>query len=192
MRLQPSILKRVSLLALLCLPFAVWAFVKPVRLLAPSLMGVSCITDVICTDTPSRSAELRELYDEALQFVDTKVAPIKSRPRVVFCQSDACAQSFGLGHSTAKTTDPFGIVYGPRAWKPYYVRHELIHHLQYEHLGIYRVRRSPTWFIEGMAYSLSEDPRAPLPEPLEQYRLHFEAWLRSVGREHLWEQARKL
>jgi hypothetical protein len=192
MRLESTILKRVSLLALLCVPVAVWAFVKPVHLLAPSLVGVTCISDVICTDTPSRSREVTELYDEALGFVETKVAPIKSRPHVVFCQSDTCAQSFGLGRSTAKTTDPFGIVYGPRAWTPYYVRHEFIHHLQYERLGIYRFHRSPAWFIEGMAYSLSEDPRTTLAEPFEQYRSHFEAWLRSVGKEHLWEQARKL
>jgi hypothetical protein len=192
MRVGPAILKRVLLLALLCVPFAAWAFVKPVRLLAPSLVGVSCITDVICTDTPSRSREVRELYDEAFRFVDTTVDPIQSRPRAVFCQSDACAQSFGLGPSTAKTTSPLGIVFGPRAWKPYYIRHEFIHHLQYERLGIYRFHRSPAWFIEGMAYSLSGDPRPILTEPFEQYRSQFDAWLRSVGREHLWEQARKL
>ena len=61
MRLESTILKRVSLLALLCVPVAVWAFVKPVHLLAPSLVGVTCISDVICTDTPSRSREVREL-----------------------------------------------------------------------------------------------------------------------------------
>jgi hypothetical protein len=192
MRFEPSILKRASLLALLYVPLAAWAFVKPVRLLAPSLAGVSCITDVICTDNPSRSREASELYEEAFRFVETKVAPIKSRPRAVFCQSDACAQSFGLGKSTAKNTSPFGIVFGPRAWNPYYVRHEFIHHLQYERLGLYRSLRSPAWFIEGMAYALSEDPRPILVEPFEQYRSHFKAWLRAVGKEHLWEQARKL
>ena len=57
---------------------------------------------------------------------------------------------------------------------------------------MYRVLRALEWFIEGMAYSLSEDPRAKLPEPFERYRSQFEAWLRSVGREHLWEQARQL
>ena len=111
---------------------------------------------------------------------------------MVFCESEACAQSFGLGRSTAKTTGPFGTVYGPRAWTPYYVRHELIHHLQNERLGMYRFHRGPEWFIEGMAYSLSEDPRTKLAEPFEQYRSQFETWFRSVGKEQLWEQARKL
>lgn len=190
MRLK-RIIPRLAVVALLCVPFAAWAFVKPVRLFAPSLAGVSCITDVVCTDTPSRALEARDLYDEAFRFVETKVGPIKSKPRVVFCESEACAQSFGLGRSTAKTW-PFGIVYGPRAWKSYYVRHEFIHHLQLERLGMYRFHRSPAWFIEGMAYSLSEDPRATLAEPSEQYRSRFEAWFHSVGREQLWDQARKL
>jgi hypothetical protein len=57
---------------------------------------------------------------------------------------------------------------------------------------MYRFHRGPEWFIEGMAYSLSEDPRTELAEPFEQYRSQFEAWFRSVGKEQLWEQARKL
>ena len=192
MSLEHAVTKRVLLVALLCAPFATWTFVKPVRLLAPSLAGVSCITDAICTDAPSREREIRELYEEAFRFVETKIGPIQTRPHVVFCESEACARSFGLGRPTANTFGPLGTVYGPRAWKPYYVRHELIHRLQDEHLGIYRIHRSPEWFIEGMAYTLSEDPRTSLAQPFEQYRSQFEAWFRTVGREKLWEDASKL
>jgi len=192
MRLEPILLKRVALVALLCVPFAAWTFYKPVRLLAPSLAGVSCITNEVCTDAPSRSRDAAQLYDEAIRFVEANVGRFESRPHVVFCESEACAQSFGLGRSTAKTTGPLGTVFGPRAWKPYYVRHEFIHHLQNERLGMYRLHRGPEWFIEGMAYALSEDPRTELAEPFEQYRSQFDAWFRSVGKEHMWEQARKL
>lgn len=192
MRLKPTILRRIALVVLLCAPFAAWAFYKPVRLLAPRLTGVSCITQEICTDTPSRSREVTELYDQALQFVESRIGGIESRPHVVFCGSEACAQSFGLGRSTAKTTGPFGTVFGPRAWTPYYVRHEFIHHFQNERLGMYRFHRGPEWFIEGMAYSLSEDPRTKLADPFDGYRSQFEAWFRSVGKEQLWERAREL
>ena len=192
MRLEIVLLKRVALVALLCVPFAAWAFYKPVRLLAPSLAGVSCITDEICTDAPSRIRDATGLYEHALEFVEAKAGRIKSRPHVIFCESEACAQSFCLGRSTAKTTGPLGTVFGPRAWEPYYVRHEFIHHLQNERLGMYRFHRGPEWFIEGMAYSLSEDPRIELAQPFQQYRSQFDAWFRSVGKEHVWEQARKL
>ena len=176
----------------LCLPLAAWAFYKPVRLLAPSLAGVSCITDVICTDAPKRSDEARKLYAEAFEFVALKLGPITPSSHVVFCESDACARSFGLGQSTAKTFGPLGTVFGPRAWQPHYVRHELIHQAQNERLGTYRALRSPEWFIEGMAYALSEDPRAKLTEPFEQYRLRFEAWFRSIDKAELWQKARQL
>jgi hypothetical protein len=87
----------------------------------------------------------------------------------------------------------FAIVIGNRAWHAYYVRHELIHHLQNERLG--SLRNSflmPIWFREGMAYSLSEDPRAPLAEPLQSYRAQFNDWLRRVGKDRLWQEAAQL
>src|SRR5258708_4511837 len=101
MRPELAFLKRLALVALLCVPFADWAFYKPVRLLAPSLADASCITNEICTDAPSRKRDATELYDEAIKFVEAKVGRIESRPHVVFCESEACAQSFGLGRSTA-------------------------------------------------------------------------------------------
>jgi len=192
MRLKPSVLGRTLLVVVLCVPLAAWAFYKPARLLAPSLAGVSCITDVICTDAPSRSSEARKLYEEALKSVEMKLGPLKSKPHAVFCESDACALSFGLGGSTAKTIGPLGTVFGQRAWQPNYVRHELIHQAQNERLGTYRALRSPEWFIEGMAYSLSEDPRSRLTEPFEQYRSRFEAWFRSIDKDELWQKARQL
>jgi hypothetical protein len=69
----------------------------------------------------------------------------------------------------------------------------LIHHLQMENIGsLHALFFTPTWFIEGMAYSLSEDPRRPLPQPLEGWRSEFERWLPSVQNQDLWATARAL
>lgn len=69
----------------------------------------------------------------------------------------------------------------------------MIHHVQNERLGSLRVWTvSPEWFIEGMAYSLSEDPRPVLSEPWQHDRRQFEAWFRQVGKEHLWQEAANL
>lgn len=46
--------------------------------------------------------------------------------------------------------------------------------------------------IEGMAYALSDDPRPELSEPYQTYRVRFEEWYRSVGKEMLWEFAHEL
>jgi hypothetical protein len=175
-----------------CIPVAAWAFVKPVRIVAPELVGLSCINDSLCTDNVSRFQEAAELYDEALHFVDASVDVIENKPRVIFCNSDHCFQAFGLGKRSAATIGTFGIVISPRAWKPYYVRHEMIHHLQNEKLGIIKAWREPKWFMEGMAYSLSEDPRQQLSGPFEQYRSQFEGWYRLVSKERLWTEARHL
>lgn len=185
-------LKRMLIIGMLCLPVAAWAFVKPVRIAAPELMGISCINGTLCTDEVSRFEEAAKLYDEALLFVDTSVGSIENKPSVIFCSTDACFQSFGLGRRSGATIGTFGIVISPRAWKPYYVRHEMIHHLQNEKLGMLKAWREPQWFMEGMAYSLSKDPRAKLSEPFEQYRAKFENWYGQVGKERLWSEAHNL
>lgn len=185
-------LKRLLVIGMLCIPVAAWAFIKPARVVAPELTGLSCFNDSLCTDDVSRVQEAATLYDEALHFVDSSVDSIENKPRVIFCNSDPCFQSFGLGKRSGATIGAFGIVISPRAWKPYYVRHEMIHHLQNEKLGIIKAWREPQWFMEGMAYSLSEDPRHKLSEPFEQYRSKFEVWYKQVGKERLWTEARNL
>jgi hypothetical protein len=178
--------------SMLCLPIAAWAFFKPVRVAAPELTGLYCANGTLCTDDMSRHQEAARLYNEALHFVGSSVSAIEKKPRVIFCSSENCFQSFGLGKRSAATIGTLGIVISPRAWKPFYVRHEMIHHLQNEKLGMIKMWRAPEWFSEGMAYSLSEDPRPKLSEPFEHYRSQFEHWYKQVGQDRLWEEARNL
>jgi hypothetical protein len=193
MRIDLHMMKRVLLFALLVLPIAVWVFFKPVRVIAPEWAGVSCVTEDICVDDPARLAQASRLYRNAIQFVDASIGETRHKPRVIFCATETCFQSFGLGKRSAATIGTFGIVVSPRAWEPYYVLHEMIHHLQKERLGILKTWVStPEWFIEGMAYSLSEDPRTVLAEPLQQYRTDFEVWYRQVGKQRLWAEAENL
>lgn len=193
MRLDPYILKRLLLVALLSAPFAAWAFLKPVRVLAPELNGVSCLSDTICIDDASRYDVASNLYESARQFVENAVGPMEHKPRVIFCSTDGCFQAFGLGRRSAAAIGTVAIVVSPRAWQPHYVRHEMLHHVQKERLGSLKVWLfSPEWFVEGMAYSLSEDPRPVLSEPWQQDRIKFEAWFREVGKDRLWEEAANL
>ena len=185
-------LKRLLLIAMLCAPVAAWAFFKPGRVVAPELTDLSCLDDTLCIDDRSRTQEAIDLYDEALQFVDTSVDRIENKPRVIFCSSEACSEHFGLGERAGLTIGTFGIVINSRGWKPFYVRHEMIHHLQNEQLGMLTAWTKPKWFVEGMAYSLSEDPRSTLSGPFEEYRSQFEVWYRQVGKERLWTEARNL
>lgn len=184
--------KHFLLICLLCVPAAVWMLYKPMRVVVPELNGVSCTSEDICTDNALRYEEAVALYEEAYEFVNSSVGTIEKKPRVIFCASQACFQSFGFSKAAASTVGTSGIVIGSRGWKNYYIRHEMIHHLQAERLGVLKQWRSPPWFKEGMAYSLSQDPRSDLSEVFKKYRLEFEKWYRSVDKENLWQEARKL
>jgi hypothetical protein len=185
-------LKKAIFLVALALPLAAWAFVKPVRVLAPGLEGVTCEA-LVCVDDAVRRAEAVALYRDAFEFVQTSVGAMQFEPRAIFCSTHACAEKFGLLRRNAYNVGTFAVVIGDRGWKPYFVRHELIHHLQNERLGSLRTWLfKPVWFREGMAYSLSGDPRRPLPQPLEGYRSRFEAWYGQVGSARLWVEAEQL
>lgn len=184
--------KLIACLALLALPVAAWAFIKPVRVLAPELADVECHGRV-CVDDLSRMEEATVLYEEAVRFVQVNVGELQTVPRAVFCSTQACSKSFGFTSANAYTVATVGFVISHRGWKPYFVRHELIHHLQNEHLGSLRNWLfKPDWFREGMAYSMSQDPRRPLPQPLQGYRSRFEVWFGQVGSSQLWSEAEHL
>ena len=181
----------ICLFGAFCIPIAAWALYKPTRVLAPELNGVSCVSNVICMDDVSRYEEAAGLYDEAYEFVTASVGAIETKPRVIFCASKACFQSFGYDKAAAHTVGVLGIALAPRGWKNYYLRHEMIHHMQAERMGVLDQWLSPEWFKEGMAYSLGQDPRPNLSEPWQQYRSDFETWYQTVGKERLWEEACK-
>ena len=185
-------LKRLAWLLCVLTPLAAWFLVKPVRVVAPQLFGLACPSEVLCVDDPSQAEVAMGLYAEAMRFVADTVTPIAGHPRLIFCSTASCAEAFGLGARSAVTVANAGTVIGPRAWKPYYVRHELIHYLQCERLGAVPLLFKPAWFVEGMAYGLSEDPRAPLAEPFEAYRRQFLGWYSSISPANLWAAGRKL
>ena len=184
--------KRILLIASWLMPIVVWSAYKPIRVIVPQWNGVSCLTEIICIESPEKGEEAKALYDSALGFVNEFVGEVQSKPRVIFCSSAECFGAFGFrAPAKAKTVGLSGIVVGPDGWESHILRHEIIHHLQSEQLGIIRQWRSPPWFKEGMAYFLSEDARN-LTEPFKSYREKFGNWYRQVGKEQMWEAARKL
>lgn len=192
MRVKTPSLKRLAFLLVIVVPVAAWMLVKPVRVLAPSLVGIGCVSETVCTDDLSKSQDAVALYAEAHHFVSVTLNPFKTQPKVIFCATDRCADAFGLGARSAVTVGHFGSVIGPRAWKNYYVRHELIHVAQAEQLGTIALLFKPQWFVEGMAYGLSEDPRPTLAESYESDQVTFRKWLQTIDRRDLWKLASDL
>lgn len=86
------------------------------------------IAKLLCVSASTLCRELKRNRGKAGYF--PKQAQIKAdkrrkQPRIIFCSTDACFQSFGFKKQAGATIGIFGIVISPRAWKPYYVRHEM-------------------------------------------------------------------
>lgn len=188
-------MKRLLIVCLLCAlsaPGVAWLAYKPVRVLAPDLVrGVTCVDATYCLEDTSRHAEAAALYDAALAYVNAAAGTIKQRPRAIFCSTEPCYRAFGFAQSKASAVGVSGIVISPRGWDRFYLRHELIHHLQAERLGVLGQLGAPAWFKEGMAYALS-GTTDELGEPWKSYRDRFDAWYDRVGRGALWTAARAL
>lgn len=184
----------VAVVLMPMLPLAAWAMVKPLRVAAPELLGLTCATDGICTDDPSRMAEARALLKGAQSFVAAGIGAVRGRPTAVFCATAGCSAKFGLGRSVAFSVGDLGVIFSEKAWEPHFVRHELIHQRQNEQLGVVNAWLfKPSWLIEGMAYSRSEDPRRPLPEPMESWRDRYRAWESSIPASvTLWSAAERV
>ena len=162
---------------LIVVPVSALAFYKPVRILLPETFGVSCDQNV-CVDDPSKREAAVELYNEARENLRTRQGLMISKPRMIFCSTEKCQKTFGLGKKAGFTLGTFGIVIAPRGWKKYYVAHELVHYWQAETFGSFVLLNGEPWVLEGMAYALSDDPRKELYEPFETYRRRFIEWHR--------------
>src|SRR5260221_4154130 len=112
--------RKLAVVIVLAVPLAAWAFIKPVRVLAPQLEGLTCEGGV-CVDDPSRRAQAVALYSEALKAVQDAFGPMDFVPRAVFCSTRACAQKFGFKGQNAYNFGTFAIVIGNRGWQPFFV-----------------------------------------------------------------------
>ena len=169
----------VSALVALGLLLAACALYKPLRVLTPEIFGLTCMSDDICVEDPATITEATALRDNALRFVEENIGPLRQPPRVLFCGSEECFARFG--NPAVSALYFWGmetLLINEKGWQDYILRHELIHHWQVQQFGPVQSSRLPRWYIEGMAYSLSQDPRNPLPRTdIEEWRAQFDAWV---------------
>ena len=182
----------ITMFLAVAVPILFFAAFTPSRRLVPSIVGLDCDSQGICAESWQQLQRAQPLYEDSKQFVQGRLGRLEHPLHTIFCQSDWCASYFGLSGSKAQTTGLFGTVIGRDAWVPYLVRHELIHQIQNERMGIFRLHSGPEWFLEGMAYSLSDDPRADLGVPWQEHRARFDSWYAATGSANLWAAAKVL
>ncbi len=152
---------------------SIFTIAKPVKIFYPQLAGVQCPHPWLCVDDLSKVDEARLLYENALKGVELKLSSFDHKPRVIFCSAPACFAAFGFEKEAATSIGSLGVIVAPRGWTQYFVEHELIHQWQSENFGLLAMTMAPTWLKEGMAYSLSDDPRAVLQEPFQSFRSEY-------------------
>lgn len=159
------------------------ASAKPLRVFAPELFGLTCPTETICLDDIDRLAQAEELRKNATTYVESLLSPFQSSPRILFCSTEHCFNQFFDPRAKGVNFGTWGMVINATGWQDHIVRHELIHHWQAEQFGVWNTASAwPRWFIEGMAYSLSQDPREVIPNKAAQsYRVEFQDWTSSGG-----------
>jgi hypothetical protein len=194
---MPRIAVRIVLFALPLTLFAAivatWFLFKPIRALFPEFAGLQCNQTGVCVDDTSRFAEAAQLKSEAVRSIEQRLGQFEHVPPILFCTTTSCEKWFGFKGNVAYNVGAIGLVVAARGWQPHFIRHELIHHVQVEKIGGFRMWLiTPTWFIEGMAYSLSDDPRRPLQQPWEGYRTQYEEWVADIPMGDLWARAKAL
>jgi len=175
-----------TVIILAVLPLVIVSLYKPSRAFVPSLFGVTCSQHEVCIDDESRRTEAVKLYEQALRNIQLKLgSKLSYSPRVIFCASQSCFESFGFKKASAQTLGTIATIIGPKGWKSYYLEHELIHQWQSDKLGSISMYLAPQWITEGMAYALSSDPRPELTEPWNSDRKKFLEWYEGIDQANL-------
>ena len=159
--------KKITVLLTFAVVFGAVALavsVNSVRILAPQMFGLECVSETICIDEVDRLDDAMALLADAMSFVREELGGVETEPTVLFCSTDGCFDRFSDPVVSAQYFWGARTILLGGDWEPFILRHELIHHWQNDNFGGPReALRLPMWFLEGMAYTLSGDPRHVLP-----------------------------
>jgi hypothetical protein len=175
----------IIVLAVVLIPVLLLVIHKPARVIIPEVIGFNRVDKGLYIDDMKRMEEARLLRNQALEEMNNEFGQFKNEPKMLFCSLQQIFEKLGFKKSASRSVGTYGIVIGPRAWAKYYIKHELIHYWQAENLGMIKMNYYPQWLIEGMAYSLSDDPRTTLDEPWETYREEFNNWYKQIDKNDL-------
>ena len=185
---QRRALGLATLALLVAMPAIAWATFKPVRILAPTLNGMTCVARV-CVEEPSKLTKAQTLQHNAVAAVERKLLALEEAPVTVFCSTRECYQSFGGGMERGAAILNWGVILPPQSWVAHIVEHEYIHMLQAQQLGLLGRERTPQWFKEGMPFFVSEPPAHDLPDYARPLVAQYQAWEQEEGRSNVWQRA---
>src|SRR5712692_802002 len=108
---------------------------------------------------PAQRQLVLELVAESEQRLTHYYGTVTSTPKLFFCSTEACFQSFGGSTNRAKSFGDYGSLFSPRGISAPIVSHERSHVELYARIDSFRMlRRVPSWFNEGLVVAVSEEP----------------------------------
>jgi hypothetical protein len=156
----------ITLFIFASIGIAAAAIPGPQRMIAPSWFGLSEVAPNVFSDDPSKAKQQLAFIDQSNQTVSAFFGDLQSTPRIIFCTTMKCEQTFGKNGSVAVAYGWHFIHIPPRAFIDPIVGQVLVTH---EHVHIELVKRwgwtalydekIPSWFNEGLASLLSQDSR---------------------------------
>lgn len=173
-------------------------------LVCPSCFGFERLSDAIYVErsmSDTERTQFRQAMAQGTERVAHFYGELTAEPTVLACASDACSQRLGGGSSRGAAYWTFALRLAPLGLNPVIIAHERSHIELHRRLGLFKFLTGaiPSWFDEGVAVVVSDDPRylrpagdgdrclattgSSLPQTLPD-------WLRAAGRQHdLYAQA---
>lgn len=157
-------MSRLLLIMAMCLTVSGCMVVRGAKTLAPDWFGFVEISKDIYVDKAMPSPQRAEVI-QTVHSAQTRVSQffggLEGHPKIFACSTEACfvANKFGAtpkGQAYGSAT----LMLSPRGQDIVIISHELTHIELHTRIGAFRSWRAvPSWFDEGLAVLVSEDPR---------------------------------
>ncbi|MEO8247766.1 MAG: hypothetical protein ABI589_00200 [Burkholderiales bacterium] len=152
---------------LLTVAFALWltgcGSIRAAKLHAPGWFGFEEVAPNIYVDTPMPPVQQKQRVASvatAKQRVAAFFGSALSQPEVFACSTEPCYRSFGGTSDKGRAYGGSMLLLSPRGLDPVIAAHELTHIELRHRIGMLRSWRAlPSWFDEGLAVLVSDDPR---------------------------------
>jgi hypothetical protein len=177
------------------------AFVQPTlaAIACPRCFGFAPLADGLYVEsamTDDDRAKLIAARTEGEKKVSDFYGELRTAPTMLACATRACADRLGSGNSKGAAYLSIGLRLSPDGLDPVIIAHERAHVELHGRIGLlnFWTGAIPTWFDEGLAVVVSDDPRyfhpaseadrcrtapdGPMPERLKD-------WVKAAGSDHM-------
>ena len=137
--------------------------IRSAKLYAPTWFGFTKISEGVYVDnemSPANQQEFLKTLGIAKNRVSAFFGDIVVSPEVFACSTEECFISHGGVTAKGKAYGESMLLLSPRGLDVVIASHELTHIELHHRIGVFRSwREIPSWFDEGLAVLVSEDPR---------------------------------